>query len=165
RMQEAFQHLIDLDSKFGGIIALYGTLNIPKRPEGFESLCKIIFEQQVSLDSAKATFDKLKAVVGNFTPENILKCSPDELRACGVSRQKSAYIQGLASAIRSGDIDLESFTYKTAAQIRTELIKLKGIGNWTIDVYLMFCLQSPDVIPLADIGIIVTLKELWGVET
>jgi DNA-3-methyladenine glycosylase II len=164
-MQQAFEHLINLDHRFADIIALYGTPNIPRRPEGFESLCKIIFEQQVSLDSAKACFDKLNALLPEFTPENILLCSDEQLRSCGLSRQKSSYIRALSEAIVSGSLNLSTLSEKSAYEVRAELIKIKGIGNWTIDVYLMFCLQSPDVIPLGDIGIIITIKELWNIQT
>jgi DNA-3-methyladenine glycosylase II len=164
-MHEAIQHLSATHATFAKIIELYGSPNIPWRPEGFETLCKIILEQQVSLDSAKATFDKLKALVVDFTPENILECSDEELRNCGLSRQKSAYLRNVAEAVVSKTLDLESFPSKTPEEIRAELIKIKGIGHWTIDVYLMFSMQSPDIMPLGDIGIIITIKELWRLET
>jgi DNA-3-methyladenine glycosylase II len=164
-MHEAIQHLSATHATFAKIIELYGSPNIPWRPEGFETLCKIILEQQVSLDSAKATFDKLKALVVDFTPENILECSDEELRNCGLSRQKSAYLRNVAEAVVSKTLDLDSFASKTPDEVRAELIKIKGIGHWTIDVYLMFSLHSPDIMPLADIGIILTMKELWHLET
>jgi len=157
-------HLTQNHQIFAEIFRQYGTPNIPVRPQGFETLCKIIFEQQVSLESARACYEKLLALVGDFTPENILACSDDELRACGLSRQKSKYIKSLASAIVDGEIDLDSFGTKTPETVREELIKIKGIGHWTIDVYLMFSLQAPDVMPLGDIGIVVTIKELLGIE-
>ncbi|HEX9979538.1 MAG TPA: DNA-3-methyladenine glycosylase 2 family protein [Flavobacterium sp.] len=162
-MEQAFHFLLEKDPNFQMIWDLYGVPNIPSRPEGFETLCKIIFEQQVSLDSAKACFDKLKALVGDFTPANILKCTDEELRFCGLSRQKSSYIRELAEAIVTKELDLKGFSSKTPEQIRAELIKIKGIGNWTTDVYLMFSMHSPDIIPLADIGIIITIKELWNI--
>ncbi|HEY0091522.1 MAG TPA: DNA-3-methyladenine glycosylase 2 family protein [Flavobacterium sp.] len=164
-MQQAFEYLTSKDPVFAKIIELYGPPFIPSRPQGFETLCKIIFEQQVSLESGKACFDKLNALVPKFTPENILACSEADFRACGLSRQKVKYITALADAIINSEIDIENLDQNTPEQIREELIKIKGIGNWTIDVYLMFSLQSPDIIPLADIGIKVTIKELWGIET
>lgn len=160
-MQEAIRQLSSTHPAFAAILEKYGQPNIPSRPQGFETLCKIIFEQQVSLESGKACYDKLKALVGDFTPENILNCPEDDLRKCGLSRQKSKYVTALAEAMISGHINLESFPLKTPEEIRSELIKIKGIGHWTIDVYLMFSMQSPDIIPLGDIGIIITIKELW----
>jgi len=154
----------DLDPIFHHIQNLYGPPTPVVRPEGFESLCKIIFEQQVSLESAKACYDKLLATMGNFTPENLLKLDDGQLRAAGLSRQKASYVRNLAEAIVSGDLDLMNLRSKTADEARKELLKIKGIGNWTADVYMMFCLQSPDIIPLSDIGIVVTIRELWGIE-
>ena len=163
-MQQAFSYLTNKDQHFARIIELYGMPFIPHRPEGFETLCKIIFEQQVSLESGKACYDKLNAIVPKFTAENIIACSEADFRACGLSRQKTTYVTALADAIINKEIDLESFHSKSAQEIRHELIKIKGIGNWTIDVYLMFSLNFPDVIPLADIGIKITIKELWGID-
>ena len=162
-MQPAIEYLSLKVPQFAHIIDLYGPPNPVVRPQGFATLCKIIFEQQVSLESAKACYDKLLRLTTNFIPENIISCSDEQLRQCGLSRQKSAYVRALAEAIVSREIDLETFDHKSPDQIRAELIKIKGIGNWTIDVYLMFALQSPDIIPLGDIGIIITIKELWGI--
>lgn len=164
-MKEAIDILRNKEPNFRMIFDTYGPPKPVVRPQGFATLCKIIFEQQVSLESAKACYDKLDlAFNGEFTPQNILKSSDEILRNAGLSRQKSAYVRNLANAIVNGDLDLDSFNQKSPEQIRTELIKIKGIGNWTIDVYLMFSLQSPDIIPLADIGIIITIKELWEIE-
>lgn len=138
---------------------------IPKRPEGFETLVLLILEQQVSIDSAKATFLKLKAKEKNFRPEALFNLSDEEFRGLGVSRQKTSYIKALSKAILDNDIDLESLRAKTAQQARGELIKIKGIGNWTIDIYLMFCLEAPDLLPLGDIAVVNTMKELLQFET
>lgn len=163
-MQHAINHLASHDPRFAAILEKYGNPNFVTRPQGFATLCKIIFEQQVSLESAKACYDKLDRLVGDFTPRNIAKCTDDELRQCGLSRQKAKYVRALADAILAKEINLNSFESKPADEIRKELIKIKGIGNWTIDVYLMFSLKSPDIIPLGDIGIIITIKELWQID-
>jgi DNA-3-methyladenine glycosylase II len=142
-MQEAIDHLFQKDPIFRDIIDTYGLPTIPKRPQGFETLVLLILEQQVSIDSAKATFLKIKAEHTTFKPELLITVSDEQYRAFGVSRQKTVYIKALASAILNKEIDLESLPGKTAQQVREELIKIKGIGNWTIDIYLMFCLQEP----------------------
>ncbi|HEX8268384.1 MAG TPA: DNA-3-methyladenine glycosylase 2 family protein [Flavobacterium sp.] len=160
---QAINFLTSTDANFQKIIDTYGIPNMVVRPQGFETLCKIIFEQQVSLESARACYDKLKLLVDEFTPEKILECSEADFRQCGLSRQKATYITALADAIVSNEIHLGKFPAMPPDDVRAELIKIKGIGNWTIDVYLMFSLQSPDIIPLSDIGIIVTIKELWNV--
>jgi DNA-3-methyladenine glycosylase II len=162
-MQHAIDYLIKKDTIFKTIIAVYGTPVIPSRPEGFETLALLILEQQVSIDSAKATYNKLKGKVGDFKPMLLLQLPEEEFRACGVSRQKTKYIKCLAEAILDKTLEVESLSSKSAEMVREELIKIKGIGHWTIDVYLMFCLQSPDIIPLGDIAVVNTLKELLDI--
>jgi DNA-3-methyladenine glycosylase II len=163
-MQDAL-HFLSKETIFQTIIATYGLPTVPSRPQGFQTLVLLILEQQVSIDSAKATFDRLKTLTPNFVPEEIALLSDEQMRAVGISRQKTNYIKGLANAIINNEIDLESLPQKPAQIVREELIKLKGIGNWTIDVYLMFCLQSPDIIPLGDIAVVNTIKELFDIHT
>lgn len=159
-MQEAIDFLTNQDAVFQTIINQYGIPIIPSRKQGFETLSLLILEQQVSINSAKATFIKLKNQVEIFTPQNLLILSDEQFRNCGVSRQKTKYIKCLAEAILEKYIDIESFSTKSPDSVRQELIKIKGIGNWTIDVYLMFSLNAPDILPLGDIAIINTIKEL-----
>jgi len=161
-MQEAIDFLSAKNPVFQEIIAKYGLPQIPKRPQGFETLVLLILEQQVSIDSAKATFLKIKAhTVCN--PETLSILSKEEFRTLGVSRQKADYIKILAEAVLNKALDIDSLATKSAKQVREELIKLKGIGNWTIDIYLMFCLQEPDLIPLGDIAVVNTIKELFDI--
>lgn len=161
-MQEAIDFLSSKNKIFKEIIERYGLPRIPIRPQGFETLVLLILEQQVSIDSAKATFMKIK----NYTtcnPEKMAVLSDEEFRTLGVSRQKTKYIKILAEAILNKELDIESLASKSAQQVREELIKLKGIGNWTIDIYLMFCLREPDLIPLGDIAVVNTIKELFDI--
>ena len=162
-MQEAFDYISEKDSVFKAIIEQYGLPAIPFRPQGFETLVLLILEQQVSIDSAKATFLKIKAIHNDMKPEVLNLTSDEDYRAFGVSRQKTSYIKALATAVLEKNIDLESLPNKTAEQVRSELIKIKGIGNWTIDIYLMFCLQAPDLLPLGDIAVVNTIKELLDI--
>lgn len=161
-MQEAINHLTSKSPIFLEIIEKYGLPQIPKRPQGFETLVLLILEQQVSVDSAKATFLKIKSYT-TCNPETMAILSDEEFRNLGVSRQKTKYIKILAEAVLNKELDIESLPFKSAKQVREELIKLKGIGNWTIDIYLMFCLQEPDLIPLGDIAVINTIKELLDI--
>jgi DNA-3-methyladenine glycosylase II len=159
-MKQAIQYLSQKDVIFQNIIDQYGIPTIPTRKQGFETLSLLILEQQVSIDSAKAAFNKLKLKVHNFQPKNLLQLPDEDFRASGVSRQKTKYIKCLAQAILEKSLDLETLSSKSSQQVREELIKIKGIGNWTIDVYLMFSLQEPDIIPLGDIAVVNTVKEL-----
>lgn len=160
----AFDYLIQKDKIFGQIVNIYGLPQIiPSRPEGFETLVLLILEQQVSIDSAKATFLRIRNAVDSISPENLVGYSDEEFRSLGVSRQKANYIRCLSNAILSKEIVLEKLSEKSADEIRAELIKLKGIGNWTVDIYLMFCLKKEDVFPIGDVAVVNTMKELLDI--
>ena len=159
----AISHLTAIEPAFYNIVAQYGIPEIPTRPQTFQTLLLLILEQQVSVDSAKATFVRLQNMIENLDPEKILATDDTDFRACGVSRQKTLYIKCLATAIIERTLDLELLASQTAIEVRENLIKIKGIGNWTIDVYLMFALQSPDILPLGDVAIATTFKELFDI--
>lgn len=160
-MNEALSYLVEKEEVFQKIVDNYDLPTIPSRPEGFETLCKLILEQQVSIESAKACYQKIQKLLVVVSPETIFKSSQEDLRSCGVSRQKINYLNHLSESILEKSIQLDTFSQKTDEQVRNELIKIKGIGNWTIDVYLMFSLKSKDVIPLGDIAVINTIRELF----
>jgi len=164
-MEQVVEFLISKDETLRFILDTYGHPIIQKRQEGFASMCHIILEQQVSIESAKACYVKLENYFKKITPENIYYSTDDELKSCGLSRQKIVYLKDLASKVLNNDINFESFATKSEKQIREELVTIKGVGNWSIEVYLMFCLQSPDVVPLGDIAIKNTLKELYDCQT
>mgnify|MGYP006142138261 FL=1 len=164
-MEEAIAYLYKKDKVFKQISQQFGIPVQPKRPQGFETLVLLILEQQVFIDSAKATFNKLKTAIPDFIPEKVVVFSDEDFRACGVSRQKTNYIKILAEAVLSKELDLESLAFKAPEIVREELIKIKGIGNWTVDIYLMFCLESLDIIPLGDIAVVNTMKELLDIHT
>ena len=162
-MQDAIDFLLAKDTVFKTIIEKYGLPTIPFRPQGFETLVLLILEQQVSIDSAKATFLRLRERIQVFEPRIVFDLSDAEFRTIGVSRQKTSYIKALATALINKELDLDSLPLKTTAQVREELIKIKGIGNWTIDIYLMFSLQAPDLLPLGDVAVVNTMKELLDI--
>ena len=143
----------------------YGTPPNWQRPEGFVSLCRIILEQQVSLASADAHFKKLNNYLNEFSPTEILKLSDKEMRACQISRQKAKYLRALSQAVLNKELDFDSLSRLNSTEVRTKLTSIKGIGDWTTDIYLMFCLQNKDIFPLGDIALITTIKELTSVKT
>lgn len=163
-MKDAINFL-STEKIFQTIIKTYGLPTIPSRPQGFQTLVLLILEQQVSIDSAKATFNKIKTQFPQMLPEELAFVAAEDFRTLGVSRQKAGYISGLAHAILNKSIDLESLQEKPAEQARAELLALKGIGNWTVDIYMMFCLRSPDIMPLGDIAVVNTIKELFDIHT
>ena len=150
---------------FSKIKDLYGIPPNWQRPEGFISLSKIILEQQVSLASAEAHFNMLNNYLPVFSPAEILKLSDEEMRVCQISRQKARYLRELSKAIINKELVFNELPKLSSGVVRKKLTSIKGIGDWTTDVYLMFCLQSKDVFPFGDIALITTIKELTKVKT
>ena len=142
------------------IIRQHGHPPMWTRPGTFQTLILTILEQQVSLASAYAAFKKLKEKIGFVTPSKILSLSDTELRSCYFSRQKIVYARCLAHAIQSKQLRLKKLALATDEEVRTELKKIKGIGDWTADVYLMHALQRTDLFPLGDIALVNSLKEV-----
>ena len=163
------QHDIDLligrDNLFATIWKTYGPPPDWSREAGFVSLGRIILEQQVSLASANAHFQKLNAYLGEFSPLHILKLTDEEMRSCQISRQKAKYLRALSEAVSSGEIVLAQLADLSEPDIRLKLTAIKGIGHWTADIYLMFCLQQKDIFPIGDIAVVNTVKELSRVQT
>ena len=142
------------------IIRQYGYPPIWTRKENFQTLIHIILEQQVSLASARAALNKLKEKIGIIIPKKLLTLSDEELKACYFSRQKTVYARCLANAIVSKQIILKNFSDLDDAEIRRQLKAIKGIGDWTVDVYLLFALQRTDIFPLGDLAMVNALKEV-----
>ncbi len=159
-----FSVLCDLLSKkdqhFKAIIKRHGYPPMWTRPNTFQTLILIILEQQVSLASAYAAFKKLRQRIGFVTADKILLLSDGELRACYFSRQKIIYARELAKAVKNKQLNLRKLAVADELTIRTELKKIKGIGDWTVDVYLMHALQRTDLFPLGDIALVNSLKEI-----
>src|SRR5690348_11773132 len=131
------KQLAKQDVHLAAIIKEHGLPPMWSRPATFQSLILTILEQQVSLASAYAAFKKLKEKIGFVTPAKILTMTDEEMRACYFTRQKIVYARELASAIQKRKINLKQLGLLPDEEIRTILIQLKGIGHWTIDVYLM----------------------------
>ena len=154
-----------IDPVFAAIEQQYGLPNNWQRPEGFESLCQIILEQQVSLNSAKAAYDKVKQRIGAFTPSNMLKLTTQDLRECYVSRQKASYFYAVANATIDRTLDFEALAVMETEEAKANLKQVKGIGNWTAEIYLIFCFQAKDIFAAGDIALINAIKDLYGVTT
>ena len=142
------------------IVRQYGYPPVWTRTSSFQTLIHIILEQQVSLASARAALNKLKARLGRITAKKLLALSDEELKACYFSRQKIIYARCLAEAVVSKEVNLKTLSAHPDEQIRQHLKKIKGIGDWTVDVYLLFALKRTDVFPLGDLAMINALKEV-----
>jgi DNA-3-methyladenine glycosylase II len=163
--EKDINHLIKTEELFSFIHDTYGSPPNWTRPQGFISLSKMILEQQVSLESANAHFLKLNLYIKEFSPTEILKLSDEEMRTCQISRQKSKYLRALSSAILNEELTLEKLSELKHHEVREQLTGIKGIGDWTSDIYLMFCLQSKDIFPIGDIAVVNTIKELTDAQT
>jgi DNA-3-methyladenine glycosylase II len=152
--------LAQKDTHLKSIITQYGYPPFWSRPATFSSLILFILEQQVSLASAKAAFDKLQQKIGPVTPSKILLLNDEALKACYFSRQKTVYARCLAEAIITKQINLKKLATATDEQVRSALTQVKGIGNWTADVYLMMALQRCDLFPVGDIALINSAREV-----
>jgi DNA-3-methyladenine glycosylase II len=154
--------LAQKDPVFKTVINTYGYPPCWTRKAHFETLIHIILEQQVSLASAKAALLKLKERVGLVTPSKIMSLSDEALKACYFSRQKIQYARHLSEAVLSKKISISALTYMRDDEVRASLTAIKGIGNWTADVYLMMVLHRNDLFPLGDIALLNSVKHLKG---
>lgn len=159
---EICRELAKKDEHLRQIIDQHGYPPMWTRPGTFSTLILTILEQQVSLASAYAAFKKLKQRIGRVTPRKLLELTDEELKACYFSRQKIIYARGLATAIINREVRLHRLKLNSDDEVREQLTKLKGIGDWTVDVYLMHALQRTDLFPLGDIALVNSLKEVKG---
>ncbi len=156
----AAKKLAASDLDLARIVTAHGLPPLWERAPGFATLVYIILEQQVSLASAKAAFQRLQATLGHITPDNFLTLNNAELKAIGFSRQKTLYAQLLAEAILDRQIDLEALLALPDDEVRTTLKQLKGIGDWTADIYLLMALGRPDIWPRGDLALVVAMQKL-----
>jgi DNA-3-methyladenine glycosylase II len=148
------------DAHIRAIIKEHGYPPVWSRKASFETLVHIILEQQVSLASAKAALVKLKEKIGAVTPKKLLQLSDEALKACYLSRQKIVYTRCLASALESGELSLKKLEKLPDEEIRETLTKIKGIGNWTVDVFLMMVLHRTDLFPTGDIALMNSVRHV-----
>lgn len=164
KLENACENLAETDSGLAFIFQTYGTPPLWAREASFATLVQIILEQQVSLASAASAFNKLKERLIEITPENVLELSDEELKACYFSRQKTVYVRELSKAILDGSLDLKALENLSDAEAKHELKKIKGIGDWTADIYLLMALLRADVMPKGDLALHVAYKKLKRLE-
>lgn len=148
------------DTDLKKVIDTYGYPPMWVRENSFATLILIILEQQVSLASAYAAFKKLGEKLKEISPANLLLLSDEELRECYFSRQKIIYARALANAIRNEEVSLQQFEFEKDDTVRNSLKKLKGIGDWTVDIYLIHALRRMDIFPLGDLALVNAMKEI-----
>jgi DNA-3-methyladenine glycosylase II len=144
--------------------ARFGPPPLWPREPGFGTLARIILEQQVSLSSARAAFDRLVARVGEPAPDPFLALDDGELLAIGFSRQKARYVRALAAAIRDGELDLDALHSLNDEAAFEALLARPGIGPWTATIYLLIVLRRPDVWPAGDVALAAAAAEVKGLD-
>jgi DNA-3-methyladenine glycosylase II len=159
-MARAVAELSRRDRDLARVVREFGAPEMWEREPGFASLVHIMLEQQVSLASALSAYRRLVASVPALTPENFLRLDDAALRAAYFSRQKTVYVRDLARRIVSGELDLEGLKAKPDEEARAELMKVKGIGPWTADVYLLRALMRPDAWPAGDLALIIAAERV-----
>jgi len=156
-LPQFYDAIADKDRHLRSIIQEYGYPPLWTRPNTFETLVLTILEQQVSLASAYSAYKKLKERI-KITPQSLLQLTDEELRSCYLSRQKTVYTKELAKAILDKKINLKKFEEQSDDIVRAELKALKGIGDWTVDIYLLHALRRTDVFPIGDLALVNAIK-------
>jgi len=165
-LQRGVRILVRRDADLARIHQAYGYPPLWARMPGFPTLIHIILEQQVSLASARAAFDRLKAACrGRVTPRRVLAFTDEQMLRIGFSRQKAGYARELARAVIRGQFDPDTLEVLADEAVRAALVAQKGIGPWTADVYLLMVLLRPDVWPHGDLALAVAVQDLLGLNT
>jgi DNA-3-methyladenine glycosylase II len=161
-LRTAARALAESDPVLAASVQRFGPPPLWSREPGYATLVHLILEQQVSLASAQAAFDRLVAALGEVTPSALLGLDDAQLRAIGFSRQKAGYARELASAMLDG-FSLEALPALPDDEVRAALTQHRGIGRWTADIYLTMCLLRPDVWPRGDLALATATVEIGAV--
>ena len=159
QLRKAIDLIYLVDADFQQIEAIAGKLTVRSFEPTFISLVRIIIGQQLSTKAADAIFSRLNKLV-LISPVNIIACDVEELRGVGLSRAKVSCCQELATAIIEEKISIESFAKLPDREIADRLLQIKGIGKWTVEIFLLFCLERLDILPAADLAIQVSYQKL-----
>lgn len=165
-INKAKSHLSQSDPIMEKLIFTLDELEISYREPSFESLIRIIINQQLSNKAASTIFGRLHKLYSNkkFTPEDILKTNIDQIRSCGLSNAKTRYIQGIANHLIENPLFIEKLKKMPTEDAYSSLLKLKGLGPWSVNIFLMFNLKQGDVFPYGDVSLHKAIFLLYGKE-
>lgn len=164
-MRAALLHLKKADPVLAKIIKQVGPYNLAVRQPTIETLARSIVYQQISGKAAASVLAKLKAAVGpRFTAAALLRLTPEQMRACGLSAQKITYLRDLADKVASRQISFRKLHSLTDQEIIDHLTQVKGIGVWTVQMFLMFALERPNIFPCADLGVRNAIKRAYQLD-
>ena len=167
----AFDHLASCDPVLGALVADHGPLDEEERRRGrpddaYGALLRAIVGQQLSVKAARTIYDRLCGLYGDRTPTpaELIATDPDDLRGVGLSRAKASYLRDLAEHVEDGELDLERLPELPDEEVGEQLIAVKGLGRWTVDMFLMFHLGRPDILPVGDLGIRRAVEIAYGLD-
>jgi len=150
---EAKSHLSKRDRVLRKLVKLYPDADLGTRGDAFQTLARSITGQQISVKAAQAIWGRFVLACGKVTPANVVALAPEKLRACGFSGQKTAYILDLAMRFHTGLVKPRRFARMDDEAIIEELVQVKGIGRWSVEMFLIFHMMRPDVLPVDDLGL------------
>ena len=162
----ARKHLIRVDPVLGRLVKELGPFDLRRRGTPYQSLIRALLYQQLAGAAAATIERRVLALFGGRVPEpaELLLTTPDQLRSCGVSRQKASYLHSLAEHFSNGEINARSLVRLPDDEVIAQVTKVKGIGRWTADMLLMFSLGRPDVLPVGDLGIQKAIQDVYALE-
>jgi DNA-3-methyladenine glycosylase II len=169
--ERAFEFLCGCDPVLGALVSGHGRLDEEGRRRGrpddaYGALVRAIVGQQLSVKAAKTIYDRLCDLYDGRTPTpaELIATDPEELRGVGLSRAKAAYLRDLAEHVEDGELDLERLPQLPDDEVSAQLIAIKGLGRWTVDMFLMFHLGRPDILPVGDLGIRRAVQISYGLD-
>jgi DNA-3-methyladenine glycosylase II len=167
----AFDHLGACDPVLGALVVAHGPLDERERRRGrpddaYGALLRSIVGQQLSVKAARTIYDRLRGLYGGRTPTpaQLIATDPEQLRGVGLSGAKAAYLRDLAEHVEDGELDLEHLPERDDDEVAAALLPIKGLGRWTVDMFLMFHLGRPDVLPVGDLGIRRAAQIAYGLD-
>ena len=163
--QESIDYLSNIDAKLGELINKYSQSTLTTHGDALETLMRSIVGQQISVKAAASVWQKIIDLLDEIKPDNVLLVGFDNLKSCGLSKQKTQYIINIAEHFISHNINNESYWHdREFSNIYDELITIKGIGPWTAEMFGMFYLLERDIFPLKDLGILKAINQLYCVD-
>jgi DNA-3-methyladenine glycosylase II len=156
---EARKYLTRRDRVMKRLIPQFGNACLQSRGDAFTTLARSIVGQQISVKAAQSVWDKFAALPRRMTPANVLKLKVDDMRGAGLSARKIEYLVDLALHFDSGAIHVEAWRAMSDEDIINELVGIRGIGRWTAEMFLIFHLMRPNVLPLDDVGLITGISK------
>ncbi len=160
--KEAQAHLSQQDAQMGALIAQYQGEAMLNYRKPFHTLARAIVGQQISVKAADSVWAKFEVLLGEMRPERYLQQQEEALRACGLSRSKIAYIRNIAEGFTSHQLQPEHWEQMEDEAVIKQLTAIKGIGQWTAEMFLIFHLHRPDILPLGDIGLIKAMQRHYA---